>query len=241
MMISDGETKGPETQREGSHTFPLLNRNAFIGQTDASSTSGDRFKPLFDTPHVQGNPTPHNGLCANCAGEDRDSEDIARRKGFELGFDAGKLDACSLVQEELAPQIRSFADAFNTWNAIMMRVEEKSNHQILKMAVAIAEKILGAPPQCCPGSFESLETDLKVRVRKAYQLEFKLNPTDMDALSRLLACENVHWEQWEYIKATGDAEIKRGVLQVQPGPRTLSADDSIQQSLINALSEVSTK
>jgi hypothetical protein len=238
MMISDGETKGTETQREGSHAFPLLNRKVFAGQGDAS---GDRFKPLFNTPFVQETPSPHKGLGAKCADEDRDSEDIARRKGFELGFAAGKLDACSLAQEELAPHIRSFADAFNTWNAIMARVEEKSNLQILKMAVAIAEKILGAPPQCGPGSLESLKTDLKARMRKAYQLEIKLNPGDIDALSRLLSCENAHWDQWEYIKTTGDAEVKGGMLQVQPGPRSLPEDDSILRSLENALSEASTK
>jgi hypothetical protein len=237
-MISDGETKGTETQRDASHAFPLLNKNAFIGKTDAS---GDRFKPLFNASPTQGNPSPHKGLGANCAGEDRESEDMVRRKSFELGLDAGKLDACSLVQEKLAPQIRSFADAFNTWNAIMTRVEEESNLQILKIAVAVAEKILGTPPQCCPSSLESLKTDLKVRARKAYQLELNLNPRDIDALSRLLSCENVHWEQWEYIKAIGDAEVKRGGVQVQPGPRALPADDSILRSLENVLSEVSTK
>jgi flagellar biosynthesis/type III secretory pathway protein FliH len=123
-------------------------------------------------------------------------------------------------------------------------MEDLSNHQVLKMAVAIAEKILGAPPRSCSGRLESLKADIKARMREAYQLEIKLNPGDMNALSGLMRCESVHWEQWDYITATGDADVQSGALVVAPGPRTLSADDGILRTLETSLSEgprVSTK
>jgi hypothetical protein len=247
MMISDGETKGSDLHHGESHAFPLLKNNAVIEPTGSSGESDDCFKPLYHPSAIDGNLSVDRGVGVCCPGEERNSEKNARQESFERGFEAGKHDACSLVQEETAPQIKLFADAFSLWNALMIRVEEKSNLQIFKMAVAVAEKILGSPPQYCTGRLESLKADLTTRMRKAYQLEFKLNPKDRDALSRMIACENVQWEQWEYITATGDADVHKGALLVEPGPQTLSADadDGILRSLNTALSEeparVSTK
>lgn len=242
MMISDSETKGTDQNRGESHAFPLLKNNALIAQTGSSGEPDDCFKPLYSDVPMGGNHlSPHRGLGVSCPGDGQIAEDSVRRKGFERGFDAGRQDACSLVREEMAPQIKSFADAFSRWNATMMRAEEKSNLQILKMAVAITKKILGAAPQCSTGRLESLKADLKARMRETYRLEVRLNPDDMDALSGLMTCENVHWEQWDYIAATGDAEVQRGTLLVKPLVQTLSADGDILRSLDALLSEVSTK
>lgn len=242
MMISDGETKGSDSHRKASHAFPLLKNNAL---TDPSGDADDCFKPLFDGVFINESLSPSKGIGVSRSGEDRNSEDCIRRKSFERGFNTGRQDACGMVQEQMAPKIKAFANAFSLWNAIMMRVEEQCNLQIMKMADAIAEKILGSPPQCGTAQLESLKADLAARMRKAYRLEFKLNPKDMDALAGLMTCEKVQWEQWDYLSATGDAEVQRGVLQVEPGTGTLSADDGILRSLDASLSEgsaqVSTK
>lgn len=234
MMISDGETKGSDSHGGGSHAFPLLKNTASV---DPTGTSNDCFKPLFKPTSTDGNLSAIRGIGVPGPGGEQDSEDTARREGFDRGFDAGKQDACSLVKEEMAPQIKSFADAFSLWNATMMRVEEKSNLQILKMAVAIAEKILGAPPRCCNDKLESLKADLSARRRNAYQLQLKLNPQDMDALAGMIACENAQWAQWDYIAATSDADVQRGALVADPGSQALSADDGILRSLDASLSE----
>jgi len=245
MMIFDGETNGPDAPRRGSHAFPLLKKNALIDPDGSSGEPGDCFKPLFNPSTTDGNLSVDRGIGASCVAEDQNSEDNHRRKGFERGFEAGKQEACSLVKAEMAPQIKSFADAFSLWNTTMMRAEELSNHQILNMAVAIAEKILGTLPQSLTVTLESLKSDIKARMREAYQLELKLNPGDMNALSGLMSCENVQWEQWDYIAATGDADVQGGALMVASGPRAISADDGILRSLDALLSEgpeqVSTK
>jgi hypothetical protein len=239
MMISDGETKVSDPHRKASHAFPVLKNNASPGP------SSDCFKPLFDNSGINGSISPAEGIGVPRSGRDGNSEDCIRQKGFDRGFDAGRQDACSLVQKQTAPQIKSFADALSLWNAIMMRVEEKSNLQILKMAVAIAEKILGSPPQCGTGKLESLRDELTARMRKAYRLEFKLNPSDMDALTGLMTCEKVHLEQWDYIAATGDTDVQRGALLGESGTQGLLADAGILRSLDALLSEgltqVSTK
>jgi hypothetical protein len=241
MMISDGETRISEPHQECSHSFPRLNKGALIDPADAAGEPDDCFKPLFGNPRIDGNQSSHTRLGIASPGKELNSEDSVRRKSFDLGFDAGRQDACTLAQGEMAPQIKLFADLFSRWNAAMIRIAENSNLQILKMAAAIAERILGSPPQCCSGRLESLKSDLIARLHQAYQLEFKLNPMDMDALSELMACENVHWKQLDYVTATGDEAVPRGSLRMQPGTRNLLADDGILRSLDITLSEVSTK
>jgi hypothetical protein len=237
MMISDGETKGSSPHSEESHSFPLLSNSPINAKNDSSNSRGDCFKPLFNNVCMDGKISPHRGFGVHGSDDNLDSEDQVRRQGFERGFDAGKQDACSLVRQGMAPQVKSFADVFNRWNEIMIRAEENSNLQILKMAVSIAEKILGDAPQCGTGKLDALKTELAEMMRKAYHLELKLNPEDMDALSRLMGCENAHWDHWDYVTAAEDPEVPKGSVLVQPGPQTISADDEILLSLDAALAE----
>ena len=117
-MISDGEAKGSDPHGGGSHAFPLLKKKALIDPAGSSAEPGDCFKPLFNPPDINGNPSADKGIGVSCPGEDLNYEDKARRKGFERGFDAGKQEACSLIQEQMTPQIKSFADSFSLWNAL---------------------------------------------------------------------------------------------------------------------------
>jgi flagellar biosynthesis/type III secretory pathway protein FliH len=242
-MIPDGETQGTDPRREGSHSFPPLNSNASIAPKAPRAGTGNCFKPLFNPAPSAGGHCPQEEIGFSCPGENRNAEANARREAeaFEQGFKAGRQDACSLVQQEMAPQIELFADAFNQWNTAMTHIEDKSYLQILKMAVAIAEKILGAPPQCCTGRLGTLEDELKARMREAYGLGFKLNLNDLDALSDLMACADVHWGQWEYTTATASPEVQRGTLQVETDSRPPLDVASTLRSLEAALSEVSTK
>ena len=243
-MISDSETKGSDPQRGGSHCFPLLN-DTLVDPAGSSGDSVGTFKPLFNSSTIDEKMSACSGIGVSCPDEDQNTEDTVRQKGYERGFDAGKQDACSLVQEEAAPQIKSFSEAFSLWNANMMRAEEEACLHILKMSAAIAEKILGAPPQCCTDKLESVKADLSARMRKAYQLELKLNPKDMDTLSGMIGCGNVHWEHWEYITATRDTDVQTGSLSVASDTQGLSVDDGILRALDASLSQgpehVSTK
>jgi hypothetical protein len=242
MMIQDAETKHADAHREqSSHTFPLLEKSSLIDRTGAPGEPGDCFKPLFDSTTIGEHATPYRDLSVSCRKDEPDTEEMVRRKCFERGFDAGKQDACSLVREETAPRLNSFAGAFDRWNGIMTRIEENACLQTVKMALAIAEKILGAPARCATGGLESLEAELKARMRQAYQLDLRMNPDDMAALSELLACAGVHWRQWDYITATGDETVQTGGVQATPDAPTLLIGDAILRSLDALLSEVSTK
>jgi hypothetical protein len=240
-MIPDGESKTPASHGDKSHCFPLLKTGALNDKNGSTQERGDCFKPLFSPAPASDTISLNKGLGTPCSNDGANSEDRAHQQGFERGMDAGRQAACSLVRDKTAPRIKSFANALQQWNEIMKRSEQDSSLQILKLAVSIAEKILGDPPQCCADGLDPLKNDLRERLREAYLLEFKLNSEDIMALSDLMACENVHWGEWDYILASGDAGVSKGSLLVIPGPQTIMADDRILRTLDSSLSRASTK
>jgi hypothetical protein len=241
MMISDGVTKSTDRSIEKPHSFPLLDKSAGNGGASASNHRNQSFKPLFDNTSLQPTITPHKGFGASGPKDMQNAVDRVRQQGFGRGFDAGSQDACSMVREELAPQIKAVADAFNQWNAIMVRFEENSSLQILKMADSIARKILGDPPKCSAAGLDSLMVELRDHMREAYRIEFMLNPEDRDVLVTMMACEHPQWGKWDYISVNSDREFQRGSLRVQTGKQTILTDDGIIRTLEVLLSQVSTK
>jgi Flagellar assembly protein FliH len=241
MMISEGVTKGHARSSEASHSFPLLNKNTLNDAASASKSRHQDFKPLFDADHLGDPVSPRSGLGVPQPDVVRESSERISQKGYRRGFDAGNQDACSMVREEMEPQLKSVADAFNQWNAAMLRLEVNSDRQILQVAVSVAEKILEGPPECDSGRLDSLRGALRDHMRKAYRLVFKLNPEDMDVLSALMDCEHSQWGQWDYISVEGDIEVQRGSLRVQPGTKSILTADGIIRALEVLLSKASTK
>jgi hypothetical protein len=241
MMISDTDLKGSAKGSEVSHSFPLLNQNTMDDAASASRCRHQAFKPLFNNSRREDTISSRSGIGIPQPDPIQESAEQVSQEGYHRGFDAGNQDACNMVREEMAPQINSVADAFNQWNANMLRREENSNHQILKMAVSVAEKILGRAPEDDSGRLDTLKDVLSDHIRKAYRLVFKLNPEDMDVLSALMNCEHPEWGRWDYISVEGDAEVKRGSVQAQPATHTILANDGIVHSLEGLLAKASTK
>jgi Flagellar assembly protein FliH len=237
MMISDSSPQ----PSEGSHSFPQLNECKADGTASPSRCRRECFKPLFNAGRRDATLSPHSGLGMPQPDDRRDSEDQVRQQGFSRGFDAGQQDACSMIREEMAPQIKSVADAFGHWNANMLRFEAESNPHILQLADSIVKKVLGALPEFSADKLDPLKTELRDNMREAYRLEFKLNPEDLDVLCALMACEYPQWQRWDYITMDGDPEVKRGAIRVKAGTRSILSKDGIIRSLEALLSRVSTK
>jgi hypothetical protein len=241
MMISDGEIKGSTKGSEESHSFPLLNQDTMNVAAGASRCCQQSFKPLFNNGRREDPVSSRSGIGIPQSDAVQESAERVSQEGYRRGFDAGNQDACSMVREEMAPQINSVADVFNQWNANMLRLEENSNHHILQIAVSVTEKILGRVPEGNSGSLDTLKDVLRDHIRKAYRIVFKLNPEDMDVLSALMNCEHPEWGQWDYISVQGDAEVNRGSFRMQPATHTILDEAGIIHSLEGLLSKASTK
>jgi len=227
-----------------SHSFPSLN-DGLICKSNASDNSCSIFKPLFGDACRHSTLSPQRGLGASQANDaQQDPEDQIRQEGFKRGFEAGRQDACCLTRQEIVPEIKTFAIAFDQLNEALVRIEKISCQKILETALSVAEKILGSAPSFDAEALCSLNVDLKGHMVSSYQLKFRLSCEDMDVLSELMTCENPHWLDCDYIKVDGDPQVQRGSVLPQTGGQPLLPDDTLGAltlSLENKLAEVSTK
>jgi hypothetical protein len=226
-----------------SHAFPSLNddSNCRSGRSDDSCNV---FKPLFQDMGRPDTASPHCGLGITLADGNLDAENKIRQDGFQQGFEAGGSDACSLARQELVPEIKAFADAFNQLNEGLIRIERKSSQKILETAISISEKILGSAPGVTAEVLSSLKNELKNHMIKSYRIQLMLHCKDMDLLSELMQCENPRWQVCDYIKLAGGTQIQSGSLEARPAGQTMSSNETLHAldlSLENILAQVSTK
>jgi len=235
----------PDRKRsEMSHSFPSLNNDKLISKSNLSDKSCNLFKPLFRNACHDNNLSPQRGMGASQAINVQDSEDQVHQKGLQRGFEAGRQETCSLIRQEMMPEIKTFATVFGQLNEGLVRIEKISCQKILETALNIAEKILGGTPNTSAEALSTLRVELKGQMIRSYQLQLMLNCEDMAALSEFMVCENPQWQDCEYIKMDSDAQVQRGALLSQPSDQPMSCDDSLCEltfSLENILAAVSTK
>ena len=167
---------------------------------------------------------------------------MARKKGYDLGFDAGRKDAGLLIQQEIAPQAKALSEEFIQLDDFFKKLAENSATHISQIALRIAEKILGVPTRFEPEDLDSFAADLKSRMVRAYRLDLVLNHGDKDTLTNLLAAENPIRKQSTSIVTLSDrVDVQCGELRAESDKQSLFFDDLLSESLDKVLVEASTK
>lgn len=237
-MAPISDSVSPEPRIEKSHTFPALHGRAARNSNDPQAIR-DAFKPLFQS--ACGHSAPQRDPADLQADDTRDSEEHVRQAGIQRGIDAGREDACKLTRQQIAPLVKGFFIELDQMSECLVRIEENSCRQIFKMALSIAENILGGAPGRTVEGLAPLKAELQDRMAKLYQLELMLNPEDMHALSEFMACEEHQWQDRGYIKLHADAQLERGSLISNAGAQPDAVDDPLTRSLDDMLDKASTK
>jgi len=238
MMAPGNDSVSPEPRSEKSHTFPALHGRSACDSNDPRAARNS-FKPLFqdECAHLAPQSVPGSAQ----AEDTRDSEEHVRQAGLQRGIDAGRDDACKLTRQEIAPEIKAFLIELDQMSECLVRIEERSCRQIFKMALSIAENILGGAPSCTVEGLAPLQAELKDRLAQLYRLELTLNPEDLHTLSEFMACEKIKWQEYGNIKLEGAARIEKGSLLTQAHAKPAAVDDLLTQSLDALLDKASTK
>ncbi len=237
-MAPNSDSVFPGSRIEKSHAFPALHGMATCNSNDPQAVRSS-FKPLFQDACGHAAPLGEPGSPQDDGPSD--SEEHVRQAGIQRGIDAGQEDACRLIRQEIAPEIKALLIELEQMSEFLVRIEENSCRQIVKMSLSIAENILGGAPGCNTEGLASLRAELKDRMDKLYQLELALNPEDLHTLSEFMACEKNQWQAYGYIKLQGDARIERGSLLTQTGNQPVAVDDPLIRSLEAMLDKASTK
>lgn len=237
-MTPNSDAVSPEHRNEKPHAFPALRGMAAFNSSGPQAIR-NCFRPLFQD--ACGHLAPQRDPVCAQVDDTQDSEEHVRKAGIQRGIDAGREDACKLTRQEIAPEIKAFLIELDQMSECLVRIEENSCRQILKMALSIAENILGGAPGCTAEGLVSLKAELKDRMSKLYRLELMLNPEDLHMLSEFMVCEKHQWQEYGDIKLDGSAQIERGSLLAQAGAQPVAVDDTLTQSLDAMLDKASTK
>ena len=217
-----------------AHSFPEFDSSRSNGSVSSGDDESVSFKPLYRSGQDRRQETD----TVDCA----DAADMARKKGYDLGFDAGCKDAGLLVQQEIAPQVKALSEEFVQLEDFFKKLTENSATHISQIALRMAEKILGEPTRFEPADLDSFAGDLKSRMVRAYRLDLVLNHEDKDNLTNLLAAKNPIRKQSASIVTLSDrADVRSGELHAENDKASLSFDDLLSESLDKVLAEVSTK
>lgn len=208
------------------HSFPSIDDRTNC-KTNDSADGSDVFRPLYQDDVPAKDLPAQFGLSKASGQENRDAEEEVFQNGHKKGLEAGRQNACALIEQEIVPEIETFAVAFQQLNEDLRRIEDQTCQKILELSIAAAAKILSAAPNIGPQALSGLKTELKQFLANSYKLKLMLNDQDMNALSECFCHKFPNWKDCDRIILDGQGQIPAGEMQTEPGGQPIGDDDSL--------------
>ena len=163
----------------------------------------------------------------------------AKGKSYNRGFEAGKAEGCKIVQQELGAPITQFRNENDLFLEYYTRITDTYSDEIVNLALAIAQRVLGDPPGLNLERLEQIRRQLKSFLKAQYQLSVKLNCDDLKALSETMECNDPQWNQSAALNIIGDADIQKGEMHLEnPEESSDSLQDKFNREFIGLLSKI---
>lgn len=206
-----------------SHCFPSIHeasRRSCAQHHEACHS----FRPLYQFP---------NGKSVKGSGDTGDDHSSSghptieeiRKKSFNKGFEAGKAEACKIVQKELDTPIRQFLDETDRYTHCFTQITDSHSNQIVRLALAVAKRVLGDAFQLDPDRHESMCRQMHSFLTRQYQLNVKFNCEDTQSLNELLVCVNPRWNQSPALNVASDVETQKGRINLIKAEETYDTSE----------------
>ena len=195
-----------------AHNFPSIQSSG--GDTSRQDGNEDfAFRPLYqDADAASGGQIRafknKGGPGGNIAIED------VKGESYKRGFEAGKSEACNIVQQELDGPIRQFRDATHHYQDCYAQITETFSDPIVRLTLAIARNILGPQFELDLERHASICQHLQSYLKRHYRLSMILNPDDFKSMSGIMACEDPQWHQSAALRVTSDAATPKGKIEI---------------------------
>ena len=237
MHMKPGEESQAPPSGAASHRFPNLGGDGEAFCSDVGTAERDQFQPLFHGATASS---------ADSASDDRSAEnnhqmEQARQRGYDNGFESGRQDARQMADNLIAPHVDSFRQALERLASYRQNIADHASTHMIKLAVAIAERIMGADVHVTVADLQQLRHTLIDAICNRYELHLRYHPQDLSNLQHLM--ESKGENRWRadsgLMNIEKDPNVAQGVMiddrraeeitsiagQVQP---------SLQQLLIKA-------
>lgn len=192
-----------------SHRFPNLAEDGKAVCSETSAAERDQFQPLFHGVTASG---------ADPALDDRTADnnhqmEQSRQRGYDNGFEAGRQDTRRMADNLLAPHVDGFRQECERLASYGQNIADHASTQMIKMAVAIAERIMGADVHVTVADLQQLRHTLIDAVCKRYRLHLRCHPQDLSNIQRLLECKGENrWRTDDCLSIEEDPDVAQGAM-----------------------------
>lgn len=209
-----------------SHRFPNLADGGSKFCSEAGAADRDQFQPLF---HKATASSAHPALDDRAADDDNQMEQ-ARQRGYDNGFEAGRQDACQMANNLLAPHVDGFRQALGRLASYQQNIADHASTHMIKLAVAIAERITGADVLVTVADLQQLRDTLIDAICKRYVLQLRYHPQDLSNLQHLMECNR--WQRDRGLSIAKDFNVAQGaIINGREAGENPSIQDQVQPSL----------
>jgi flagellar biosynthesis/type III secretory pathway protein FliH len=206
-MKSIDEACAPESY-PASHHFPAIDKSGAAG-SDGSVVEGDQFRPLFQSASVR----PDQAQEPNQRSAPESRVEKARQKGYQLGFEAGRQDACHMAGNILSPRVDEFLTELNRLGSYQSKIADQASAHIIKLALATAECILGTDAETTSNDLQKLRKPLMGAISQQHQLALRYHPRDLAIIRQWMACQDrTQWQSSDGLDVSEDDSISIGGL-----------------------------
>ncbi len=216
-----------------SHRFPNFADRGGIICTEADAADRGRFQPLF-----HGTTARSTHAESDKRGADGENQmEQARQRGYQTGFDAGRQDACQMANHLLAPHVDRFRKNLECLVSYQQNIADHASTHILKLAVAIAERIMGTDAYVTMADLQELRPVLIEAIGNRYEMHLRYHPQDLSRLQQVLACDGeTRLQMVGGLNIAEDIDVSQGTMIKSPKTaHNPSIEDQVQPFLLKLL------
>lgn len=230
--------KQVESDHRNAHSFPSIEKS--LEKASCQNHSGcNSFRPLFQFHDDANGKGAHDTGNHSTAGDGPDTLEQIREKRFSEGLEAGKAEACKIVQNDLEAPVHQFLNENDRYSNCFDQITSNYSDHIVGLALAISRKIVGDHSQLNREHLEPISHQLHTLLKEQYRLSAKFNHDDIESLTELLACVRPQWKQSDALDITGDAETCNGQVQFENSDASIeTVKDKFKQKVVEILSAI---
>jgi flagellar biosynthesis/type III secretory pathway protein FliH len=211
------------------HRFPNLADGCRTFCSEAGTADRDQFQPLTPSTTV----SAANPVLNDRTADDNSQMEQARQRGYQNGFEAGRQDACQMANNLLAPHLDGLRQELDRLASYQENIADHASTHMIKLAVAIAERIIGDEVQVTVADLQQLRPTLIEAICKRYQLHLRYHPQDLSNLDHLMACKGENqWHKDRGLNIEKDPKVAQGaMINGREAGESPSIKEQIQPSL----------
>jgi flagellar biosynthesis/type III secretory pathway protein FliH len=218
-----------------SHRFPDFAEGGRIYHTETNTGECDQFQPLFNDA---------SACSTHPASDDRTTNgenqmEHARERGYQRGFKAGRQDACQMANNLLAPHADLFQQNLERLASYQQNIADHASTHMIKLAVAIAECIMGADAHVTVADLQDLRQTLIEAICKRHELHLRYHPEDLANLQHLMECNGEDkWRMAFGLNIAEDLNVPKGAMSNgRDAEKSPSIEGQVQPSLQQLLNK----